>query len=504
MMTSAFSETAASKSPLAALASRLWGPLQREPDVLPGGFRPALLAVLVAAFALRFGIGWWLPNINQADEVYQVAEQASRSVKGYGIATWEFRTSSRTVILPTLVSPIYRLDVPAATHRFLQTGLFCALSLIPVWVAFQWAARLYGLRGAVLAAIMMATWFELVYFAPKAAADIVCSYCLLLAVFLSRPGARRRASFAAGVAFIVALAIRVQVAPAVGFLLLIALLAGGRARTMALLGGAAVGLAVTGAIEWSWWGTPFQGQVGYLVMEFTHRSSRFFGRQPFTYYLKQYVLMYGAALPMVWVLIGSGARTAPVLLLAALSVIVPFHFVGHKEYRFVVAGLPLLVLLMGLAAAKWTTSLDPEKRAATLPLLIVGWLIAMTAVSLGDTYRPLWTRHGNHVLAFEEIGAQADACGVALVGIRWWQTPGSSGLGRDIPIYEIGSDGDAARLRAAANYVLQATKAEPPLPPYERWREYTRPVQYVYRRPGGCVPDEAARIARPPGIPGVE
>jgi GPI mannosyltransferase 3 len=483
---------------------RWWGALGESEGIVPRAHRTVLLTILAGAFVLRLGIGWWLPSIHHADEVFQVAEQANRSVNGYGIEPWEFRTASRTVILPTLVAPVYRIATSAATHRFLQTGLFCGLSLIPVWVAFRWAARLYGLRGGILSSVMMATWFELVYFAPKATADIVCSYFLLLALYLARPSASRLAAFGAGASLVVTLAIRVQVTPAVALVLLVALLGGGRSRTITLVAGAAAGLLLTGTIEWAWWGTPFQGQVGYLVMELTRHSSRYFAREPLLFYFKQYVLMYGAALPIIAALIVMGSRTAPVLLAAALAVIVPFHFVGHKEYRFVVAGLPPLVLLMGLAASKLTTALDPKARPATLPLLLGGWLVAMTAVSFGDTYRPLWTRSGNHVRAFEAVGSQPDACGVALVGVRWWHTPGYSGLGRDVPIYEIRSDEEAARLRLAANYVLQAPKAEPPPPPFVQWRAYTRPVQFLYRRPGGCVPDGAAKVVRPPGIPGIE
>ncbi len=417
---------------------------------------------------------------------------------------WEFRTASRAALLPTLVEPIYRLQIGATAHRLAQSALFCALSLIPIWVAFRWAGGLYGPGAAVLSACIMAIWFELVYFAPKATADVVCSYFLLAGVYLARPAAHRAAVFAAGVSLALALAIRVQIAPAVALTLLLAFSLGGRGRVLALAGGIAAALLVAGIVEWRWWGRPFQGQVGYLVMEFTHHSSRYFARESAIFYIKQYILMYGAALPAIAWLVYDGAKRAPVLLVIALAVIVPFHFVGHKEYRFVIAGLPMLVLLMSVGAWQLLARLDTAPTPRTLTIVICGWIVAMLAVSFGDTYRPFWTRHGNHVLAFEEVGRQPDACGIALVGIRWWQTPGYSGIGRDIPIYEISSEDEAARIFAAANYVLQATKATPPPAPYYRWREYTRPVQYLYRRPGGCVPDPASRVLLPPGIPGVE
>jgi len=111
-------------------------------------------------------------------------------------------------------------------------------------------------------------------------------------------------------------------------------------------------------------GRAVQGQIGYLMMEFTHHSSRFFAHEPFSFYITQYALIYGAALPVVGFLICYGARKAPALLVVAVAVLLPFQFVGHKEYRFLIAGLPLLVLLMGLGTSEVLTRVDPQADAA--------------------------------------------------------------------------------------------------------------------------------------------
>ena len=484
-------------------AQRMWGSLQPSNDTLPDGYRPILIGVLIACFVLRFGLAWLLPNIHNADEVYQVAEQANRSVHGFGIVPWEFRTASRGALFPTLVKPIYTLNASAETRQTLIAMLFTAVSLIPVWVAFHWIGRLYGLQGGLLAAVMMATSLELVYFAPKPSPDAVSGYFFLAALFLARPGAGAGAVYLAGLSLMLALGVRLQIAPAVGIALLLMVMTGGRRRTTALLAGLASGLVLVGAAEWLWWGVPFRGHWGYLKMEFVQRASTFFSREPVTFFVKNYVLMYGGEVPVVAFLVWAGARHAPILLLSALAIIVPFHLIGHKEYRFLIPSVPVLVLLIALAVADFLARLDRSAARRAALLVAGGWLISMVAMSLGDFYRPFWTRDRNHILAFREIGKQADACGVALVRIGWWHTPGYSGLGRDIPIYEMGSDDQAARIMAAANYVLVGPKAPAPAAPYTLWREYSRPVEHLYRRPGGCVPDESSRIVRPPGIPGL-
>lgn len=271
------------------------------------------------------------------------------------------------------------------------------------------------------------------------------------------------------------------------------------------MAGAAVGLALAGAIEWLWWGVPFRGHWNYLVMEFVHGASSFFRREPLIFYVKNYVLMYGGLLPVIALLVYLGARRAPILLVAAIAVILPFHFIGHKEYRFLVPSVPLLVLLMGLGAADLIVRTAGAIRLGTGALVAAGWVIAGVAISCGDYYRPYWFQDRNHILAFRDIGAQPDACGVALVGIRWWHTPGQSGMQRDIPLYEAGRDAQAmARLAPAANYVLTGPKAPIPPAPYAQWKEYSRPVEFLYRRPGACAPDEPARVRPAPPMDRIE
>lgn len=481
-----------------AKADDLRGPLGN----LEAGYRPILFTILVAAFLLRLGVAWQLPNIHQADEIYQVAEQANRSVNGYGIVSWEFQTASRAALLPSLVKPFFLGAPPPAVHQMSIAALFSALSLIPVWVAFHWAGRLYGTAGGALAAVMMATWFEAVYFAPKPTPDAVSGYLLLAALFLARPGAGRRELFFAGFTFMLALAVRMQIAPAIGIALL---LTARRTPIVPLVTGGAVALALAGAIEWLWWGVPFRGHWNYLVMEFVHGASSFFRREPLIYYVKNYVLMYGGLLPVMAFLVYTGARRAPILLLTAVAVILPFHFIGHKEYRFVVPAVPLLVLLMGLGAADLLVRVAGTIRLRSGALVVAGWLVAGIAISCSDYYRPYWFQDRNHILAFRAIGSQPDACGVALVGIRWWHTPGLSGMMRDIPLYEAGRDEHAmARLAPAANYVLTGPKAPVPPAPYVPWKEYSRPVEFLYRRPGACVPDEPASVRPAPPMDRIE
>jgi phosphatidylinositol glycan class B len=480
----------------------LWGALP-PPAPLARECRPFLLAVLAVAFALRLGVAWRLPNIHQADEVYQVAEQANRAVHGYGVVSWEFRTAARGALFAVAAKPIYALDVSPAVHQMLLAAFFAALSLIPVWVAFRWTAALYRGPAGILAGLMTATWFELVYFAPKPTPDAVAGYFLVAAIFLMRPGTRGGALFAAGVCLLLTATIRMQIAPAVALLLGLAMFVHDRRGIAWLLAGGLAAVIVVGLAEWSWWGVPFLGHWNYLVNEFVHGASGYFKREPITYYLKTYILLYGAAVPIVALLVYMGARRAPILFLVALAVVAPFHVFAHKEYRFLITAAPLVVLLISIGIAELLTATDANVLRPKGALVLAGWLASMLAISAGDQFRPNWFQDRNHIFAFRDVGSQPDACGVLLVAVRWWHTPGYSGMGRDVPIYESGREEDeSVKLLPAANYLLAGTKVPPPPAPWVRWRAYTRPEEFLYRRPGACVRDEGA-IVQPAGIPGV-
>lgn len=484
-------------APASGTLERLWGGLAAEGD-LPDGHRRPLFALLLIVFVLRFGLALALPNIHQADEIFQVSEQANRVLHGYGIVSWEFQTSSRPALLPTLVLPIYAVGGSAALHEALTAAIFTLFSLLPVWVAFHWAGRLYGLRGGIVAALVAGTWFELVYFAPKPTADAVCVYPFVAAIFWGRPAARTAAVAAAGAALTIALGIRMQIAPAVAVVFAAVVLSHDGRRRAALFGGAAAGLAIVGAIEWAWWGAPFRGHWGYLTMEFSRHASAQFGREPFTFFAKNAVLIYGGTLPVIAALAFAGARRAPILFLTLIALAIPFHFVGHKEYRFMVPAISLLVLLAGIGAAEATAQLAPRAPRAAWIALAAGWLMAMGAMSWSDSFRPFWFKDGGQIRAFRDIGAQPDACGVALENIRWWHTPGYAGIGRYVPIYEMLGGKDVDALKDSANYIIAATKSPAPPPPFEEWREYSRPLEKVYRRPGGCVIEPSKIIERPP------
>ena len=146
-----------------------------------------LAAIFIGAFALRMAVPMLWPGIHYPDEIMQSLEQAHRLVFGNGLVPWEFRDGARSWLLPALLAaPMWLGDALApetGAYRLLAQALVAALSASTVVIGLLWA-RKHGIRHAVLAAVVLCTWFELVYFGARALGEVVASAFLFTGVYL--------------------------------------------------------------------------------------------------------------------------------------------------------------------------------------------------------------------------------------------------------------------------------------------------------------------------------
>ncbi len=170
----------------------------------------ALAVVFLVAFALRMVVAALLPGIHYPDEVMQSLEQAHRLVFGSGLVPWEFRDGARSWLLPGMLAvPMWLGNAVApgsGAYRWLAQALIAAITASSAAVGYVWAKR-YGRWPALVAAIVLCTWFEFVYFGARAFGEVVAAAFLFAGVFFcSRhelPSTRRAAmaGFCLGSAF---------------------------------------------------------------------------------------------------------------------------------------------------------------------------------------------------------------------------------------------------------------------------------------------------------------
>jgi hypothetical protein len=463
--------------------------------------RVAVALVCAAAFALRLAVALSFPNVLWPDEIHQTLEQARRLVSGFGVVPWEFRDGARSWLLPVALAGPMAIGLPLgglADVRAAQAAL-ALLSLGPVVVAFAIAARAGGRVAGLVAAACAATWCELIFFAPKALSEAVAASLLVLGLHLDASAASARRRVAGGVLLGAALAVRVQLAPAI--LVAVAVTAGrdGR-RWRQLAAGGALAVTLAGLLDLATWGSPFHSYVTYVRANVVGPWAVPYGRAPWPAYLAAIQETWGWAVAVIVPLAALGARRRPELAACALSVLATHSALAHKQVRFVFPAIVLAIVLAAVGAAEvftWIVArsagrLRPAWVAATLVLAWAGTSAQRAGVYLTTEIDPgstpgtsRWTHAAWGPEAMALARERPDLCGLGILGVHWGWTGGYAYLGRDVPIFLLDDPTDRERAQGGFNAVIAPGGVLPLLPgfsPVRCWPEGA----CLATRPGGC------------------
>jgi hypothetical protein len=469
------------------------------------GDLPAVLVLVLAGVLLRAATCALSPNIAWEDETFQAVEQALRLVSGRGLTPWEFQIGARSWILPGLAAPLVAAGRAISGDPRVALGLVAAL-MIAVSAAAVVCAYAVGARhsrlGGLFAAGLAAGWAELVYYSPHLLPDTLSGALLLAALAAAqRPrGAGRLVwiGFLLGATFVV----RVQLAPAIGLVGLMACGASLRARLGWLVAGFAAPVAALGALDWATWGAPFHSLVVYLQTNLGGAAAAFGAAPPLAYLGAEIEIWGGLASALVIGTAALGARKAPGLAAVAAVIVLTFSAIAHKELRFVYPALLLLFVLCGVGTGELAADLARRlgawagRRGAPLLLALV-WIAASAAVGFGPGLRPFWARDADVLRALDDVNAAPDSCGLGLDRPDWTVT-GLSRLRGDLQLY------DAQRTPGDAyNRLLRLPGRQRPAAVYEA-QGFSLQACYgsrgvcLYRRPGPCAAGRAPLRATTP------
>jgi hypothetical protein len=464
--------------------------------------------VIVAAFGLRVLVAYGMPNLVWPDEVFQSQEQAHRLVFGYGIIPWEFREGARSWMVPGFLALVMQVtswfaSSPAAYLTTCAAAL-SAISLAPVWGALRLGVREAGTRGAIVAGGVVAMWFELVYFAPKALSEVVAGNLLALGVVLSALRERteissRRMIVIAAVLALAAM-LRVQLAPAALLTFVLVVRPVPRTQQWAALITAGAVVLAAGLLDWITWSYPFQSYVENIRINIVEGKSAAYGVAGWTAYFEVYGRIWGPWAVPVLALAVVGARRAPLIALAAALVLIVHLPIAHKEYRFAYPALVLVVLLAGLGTATCVRWIGDRATPRMATLATIGVLVAWASVSLrlandfhGEQTQLAtsaaeqlhWERRRGGLLAMQRLGEEPALCGVAIVGIGLANTGGYTWLHRDVPIYVLPDARAMLEKGALFNGAVLPAATDDAYGAFVRsacWAEAC-----VFTRPGACA-----------------
>ncbi|MFN8622236.1 MAG: hypothetical protein U0869_16010 [Chloroflexota bacterium] len=472
-----------------------------------------LAAILGVALVIRLVVLVRFPNIYYTDEVHHYLEQAHRIVFGYGWVPFDVSSGIRSMTVPGLLAvPLWLASLVSDEPEVLTTVVGAAvvllslLSVVGAWIAGRRLSQVH----AIVAASVVAVWYELVHHAARTLTEAMATAPLILALALAgTPAPRRRTLALTGVLLGACIVLRFQLAPA-------ALLIGGwvawrngRRSVVPLLVGALVPLAILGAVDWWVQGIPFGSIVNNVRINVVEHFADNFGVTPPWEYLVMWRDQWLAVGPVLVVLVLLGARRLPLWLLTAAVIIASHSLIGHKEYRFILPAMGVLVVLAAIGSAEilvWMRrELQGERRGGVaLAGLLLMWAATSWMLALGPSEQFRWSDRRAVMAASHHLHDQPDVCGIGLRGIQWWDTGAYSHIHLRVPIFQLEAGTPDAHPEA---YDIQLFRpsSQPDLPEgYAQEACFATSTDQVcvLRRPGGCRHVDGLDPAQPTdGVP---
>ena len=478
--------------------------------------------VFLGAWLARFAPLLLTPNIHHPDEIFQSLEQAHRLVFGYGFVPWEFEHAVRSWILPGFIAGWMRASrlVGEGPQIYLPLvgAVLGAIGAAAVVCVYLWARRLFGFWPALAAAAVPALAPELVHFSGKALTEVVGGHLLVIAIYLAFPGhevTNRGRLAVAGAVAALAVAIRLQIAPAVALVGLVALVRWPLGKVAFPALGAAVVVAGAGALDWATWGTPFLSYWHNFTYNVTYGVAAHFGVQPWFDYPAQLVVVWGGALAAILAFAAIGAVFQPLLAAVAVIVLATHLPIGHKELRFLYPLLFIVQALAGLGIAgtmRWFAGsglVDALPVAARRPGVVASGAAALLALFLVGRLPSFmmtpaagsaWLEKRDDVAVSRAVATLGGVCGIGGYGVRWAETGGYVMMHRRAPFHEAhGPEEFAARLPAFNTIIFdRALLRHVGWPGAQCFGE-----RCVVQRPGGCELRPVAPLSLPPQLEGV-
>jgi phosphatidylinositol glycan class B len=502
--------------------------------------------ILALATLPRLWAAVWDQGIFWPDEIFQSIEQAHRLAFGYGFVPWEFQDGARSWLFPGVLGLFWKalaaLGVRSAPVLIVSAKLLMVvLALAGVYAAMRIGELLGGPEAGVLSGVLAALFPPSIVYGSRCMTEMASGPLCLIAVLLAFDTRRWRLVLAGCVAAL-AIYLRYQNGLiAVGLLGWLLAERRGRAALAFALGAVMIGVA-GGFLDLYTWGAPFHSLLAYVRFNLIEGRSAAFGVEPPAYYLEVFWSAVGVSSVAVGLGLLASTRRAPGLLGIVFLYVVAHTLVPHKEFRFLMPIMPLMLTLSGVGLARLIGHLlarpdvtrapgrrrrqrrsgdpggspTPAVTRVRAPIWVVAGVLAVamawrSAHASFDDFgqrgrapfsgvQPLWhTQEAVNRLLWA-ASTQPDLCGLGLVGYGPVWTGGYAYLHRDVPMLWATPNDALAQphlgtLGAATNYVL--THANVALPA-EYATVRTIGAAKLAHRSGSCAPPPASYTRRFP------
>ena len=346
------------------------------------GFAPCLLA----AFALRVGVGLSGDWMVRPDEVFKYLEQAHRLVFGYGQTAWEFTMGLVTWLLPAVPAlPMFLCKILGLGHPD------CYIPAVKIWNAllslslpagmYLFGRRVMSERTARLALLFGCFWHEFIIFSTHALAEQYAAVAFFSALMLLSSAASAPRLLSAGFLLGLTVALRFQYLPLVGVFGLALLAAYPLARWRLVFIGGAAAVVLWGAVDYWTWGGWWGPSRLYLNIFLVHGFDAFFGDMQLPFY-QQLLFLAGSSYGLYALAAAALFRWRLHWLLLSMAAAVLFaHMWAVSKYTNVFLLLPLLWML--IASVTGDFRLPRVRRGAAVAAGVLAALASVVSFSNG-------------------------------------------------------------------------------------------------------------------------
>ena len=403
-----------------------------------GRFHP-LAALVLLAVAVRLPLAFW-PNVNHPDEIFQYLEPAWRMLGHDGIVTWEWRDGIRSSFLPTMfVGPVILGDwlAPGGAGAFIVPRLVVALASLSIVISAWFFGARVSRTHAIIAALVAAIWFEVVYFAPHTLSEPLATALIVPAALLLTDSPSQKRLVIGGGLLALAFVWRFQYAPAMSVFALGACWRQWR-KAIPLVGGGLVVLLLAAMVDAAHGIVPFEWLILNIEQNMLFDRASEFGVAPAIAYLHLLSVIWSGAAMLLLCALWRGWRHAPLLIVAAVVNIAFHSSIEHKEYRFIFLSVVLLIIAAALGSADWGQMMreKPACRPWALPVVAGGWvLISLGLAEATKTMQDNWMRGTGTARLATELRADPELCGLALYITDFQYLPGRERLVGSSPLY---------------------------------------------------------------------
>jgi 4-amino-4-deoxy-L-arabinose transferase-like glycosyltransferase len=389
-----------------------------------------ILLVWFTAFIARLLVAIFSKGYIHSDEHYQSIEIAYKAVFGLGRIPWEFEDGIRSWFYPGIVVVIFKTlkfaGVTDINSLIIGVRLFSiSCSMITVIVTYFFAKKIFDKQVGIIASVFVSFWHDFIFWSARTIGDSIAMNFIFLGCYLTYlcfPNTNKKLSNAntpirklvlrslfAGICFGIAFMLKFSSVVIVIPLIIWLLIYKKWKEVLILISGLCLLVLVQGVIDHFTWGSFLHSPIEYLKFNIFEGQNVRFGISPFLSYLALIFDAYGEYFLLFLMFICLGFKCTKkhsILLSTFFFYFLVFSFISHKEYRFILPVMPLLVLF----AAKGFTVYPKRIKNGSIkkPVFITMVLLTVAFSCVNSFYLKTFQPRIQGCLAMEWIGQQTD------------------------------------------------------------------------------------------------